>query len=174
MRWLRSVGSLKSYVSFAKEPYKRDCILQKRPRIVRSLLLVATPYESYRLRMTYVTHSCAFPRFTTFHKCEYDANRYVSEVILGNASRVTHTSTTWHTRKKYYIVREFIGSVNISAVIHRQSESCCIHSQCGNVTRDSLGKVTRGGGLGSSTIFKNLMSPTPRRKWYLTTGRRAH
>jgi len=24
----------------------------------------------------------------------------------------------------------------------------------------------RGGGLGSSTIFKNLMSPTPRRKWY--------
>ena len=34
--------------------------------------------------------------------------------------------------------------------------------------------VSRGGGLGSSTIFKNLMSPTPRRKWYLTTGRRAH
>ena len=32
----------------------------------------------------------------------------------------------------------------------------------------------RGGGLGSSTIFKNLMSPTPRRKWYLTTGRRAY
>jgi len=32
----------------------------------------------------------------------------------------------------------------------------------------------RGGGLGSCTISKNLMSPTPRRKWYLTTGRRAH
>ena len=32
----------------------------------------------------------------------------------------------------------------------------------------------RGGELGSSTIFKNLMSPTPRHKWYLTTGRRAH
>ena len=32
----------------------------------------------------------------------------------------------------------------------------------------------RGGGLGSSTISKNLMSPTPRRKWYLTTGRRAY
>ena len=39
--------------------------------------------------------------------------------------------------------------------------------------RDML-LLTRGGGLGSSTIFKNLMSPTPRRKWYLTTGRRAH
>ena len=35
-------------------------------------------------------------------------------------------------------------------------------------------RVRRGGVLGSSTIFKNLMSPTPRRKWYLTTGRRAH
>ena len=34
--------------------------------------------------------------------------------------------------------------------------------------------VWRGGGLGSSTISKNLVSPTPRRKWYLTTGRRAH
>jgi len=30
MRWLRLVGSLKLYVSFAKEPYKTDDILQKR------------------------------------------------------------------------------------------------------------------------------------------------
>ena len=29
---------------FAKEPYKRDDILQKRPIIFRSLLSVATPY----------------------------------------------------------------------------------------------------------------------------------
>ena len=39
---------------------------------------------------------------------------------------------------------------------------------------DSTSICWRGGGLGSSTISKNLMSPTPRRKWYLTTGRRAH
>ena len=43
MVWLRLVGSLKSQVSFAKEPYERDDILQKRPIILRSLLLVATP-----------------------------------------------------------------------------------------------------------------------------------
>jgi len=43
MGWLRLVGSLKSQVSFAKEPYKRDHILQKRP-IILSLLIVATPY----------------------------------------------------------------------------------------------------------------------------------
>jgi len=41
--WLRLVGSLKLLVSFAKEPYKRDDILQKRPIILRSLLIVATP-----------------------------------------------------------------------------------------------------------------------------------
>ena len=43
MGWLRLVGSLKLQVSFAKEPYKRDDILQKRPIILRSLLIVATP-----------------------------------------------------------------------------------------------------------------------------------
>jgi hypothetical protein len=35
---------LQLQVSFAKEPYKRNCILQKRPIILRSLLIVATPY----------------------------------------------------------------------------------------------------------------------------------
>jgi len=44
MGWLRLVGSLKSQVSFVKETYKRDDILQKRPIILRSLLIVATPY----------------------------------------------------------------------------------------------------------------------------------
>jgi len=43
MGWLSWVGSLKLKVSFAKEPYKRDSILQKRPIILRSLLIVATP-----------------------------------------------------------------------------------------------------------------------------------
>jgi len=41
--WLRLVGSLKLQVSLAKEPYKRDDILQKRLIILRSLLHVATP-----------------------------------------------------------------------------------------------------------------------------------
>ena len=42
---LRLVGSLKLQVSFAKEPYKTDDILQKRPIVLRSLLIVATPYR---------------------------------------------------------------------------------------------------------------------------------
>jgi len=41
------VGSLKLQVSFAKEPYKRDDILQKRLMILRSLLIVATPQQKF-------------------------------------------------------------------------------------------------------------------------------
>jgi len=53
MGWLRLVGSSNLQVSFAKEPYKRDNILQKGPIILRSLLFkyfksilltVVTPY----------------------------------------------------------------------------------------------------------------------------------
>ena len=59
MGWLRLLGSLKLQVSFAKEPYKRDDILQKRPIILRSLLIVATPYEYAHLRPhTYVILPC--------------------------------------------------------------------------------------------------------------------
>jgi len=43
MGWLRLVGSLKLQIYFAKKPYKRDDILQKKPVILRSLLIVATP-----------------------------------------------------------------------------------------------------------------------------------
>jgi len=43
MGWLRLVGSLKLQLFFAKEPYKRDDILQKRRVILRSLR-IATPY----------------------------------------------------------------------------------------------------------------------------------
>jgi len=44
MWWLQLVGSFKLQVSFAKEPYKTDDILQKRLIILRSLLIIATPY----------------------------------------------------------------------------------------------------------------------------------
>jgi len=53
MRWLQLVASLKLQVSFAKEPYKRDDILQKRPIIVRSLRIVATPYHTKGYHVTH-------------------------------------------------------------------------------------------------------------------------
>ena len=54
MGWLRLVGSLELKVSFPKEPYKRDYILQKRPVILRSLLIVVTPYQIYHKQQTAV------------------------------------------------------------------------------------------------------------------------
>ena len=50
--WL--VGSIKLYVSFAKEPYKRDDILQKRPIVLSILLTVATPYGPDSVKETWV------------------------------------------------------------------------------------------------------------------------
>jgi len=46
MVWLQLVSSLKSYLSAAKEPCRNDYILQKRPIIVRSLLIVAIPSQT--------------------------------------------------------------------------------------------------------------------------------
>ena len=61
MGWLRLVGSFKLQVSFAKEPYKRDDILQKKHLIIRSLLIVATAYRcvlvSYRCVVSSFTHN---------------------------------------------------------------------------------------------------------------------
>ena len=50
MGWLRWVSSLKLQASFAKEPYKRDDILQKRPIVLRSLLIEATPYTGLSMQ----------------------------------------------------------------------------------------------------------------------------
>jgi len=44
MGWLRLLGSFEIQVSFAKEPFKTDYILQKRPTILRSLLIIDTQY----------------------------------------------------------------------------------------------------------------------------------
>jgi len=43
MEWLRLIGSFELWVSFAKEPYKTDYLLQKRPMILKSLLIVSSP-----------------------------------------------------------------------------------------------------------------------------------
>jgi len=66
--WRRLVGSLELQVSFAKEPLKRDDILQKRPIILRSLLIVASHstflrgchvcYDVCDAFICHLTHSC--------------------------------------------------------------------------------------------------------------------
>ena len=65
MGWLRLVGSLKLQVSFAKEPYKRDDILQKRPIILRNTLqhcktLQHTAIHADGIHMCSRTYTCAY------------------------------------------------------------------------------------------------------------------
>jgi len=61
------IGSLKLQVSFAKDPYKRDYIMQKRPMNLRSLLIEATPYVSSHIVCIFSHHvylltlSCSTP-----------------------------------------------------------------------------------------------------------------
>jgi len=57
MGWLKLAGSLKLYVTFAKEPCRKDYILQKRPIILRSLLIEATPYPTVQFDLTECTHT---------------------------------------------------------------------------------------------------------------------
>ena len=49
MGWLWLVGSLKVYVSFVEYRLFHRVLLQKRPIISRSLLIVATPYKDQRM-----------------------------------------------------------------------------------------------------------------------------
>jgi len=70
MGWLRLVGSFKLQVSSAKEPYKRDCILQKRCLICRSLLIVATLWyqdEIFMLISTWNFKDVSFPTVHDLH-----------------------------------------------------------------------------------------------------------
>ena len=54
MGWLRLVGSNKTQVSFAEYDLSYRALLQKRPIILRRLLIVATQY----LRMRAPMHVC--------------------------------------------------------------------------------------------------------------------
>ena len=91
MRWLRLVGSLKTQVSFAKEPYKRDYILQMRPIFLKSPLIIATPYVCtacmrvcmYMCMYVYISVNVAVCTSAVFMRCVgLDLCMYVSNVCM--------------------------------------------------------------------------------------------
>ena len=78
MGWLRSVGSIKLYVSFAEYRLFYRSLLQKRPIILSILLTKATPYLCIRIN-AYV-HLCTYIYIsicTYTHICMY-AYVYIS------------------------------------------------------------------------------------------------
>jgi len=107
MGWLRLVGSLKLYVSFAEYRHFYRALLQKRPIILRRLLIVATPPYTQGLcwivrlfsntymyvhvsppKYTYIHISVYRPKYTYPHICIYEI--YI-EIYIG-ISLNTHFS----------------------------------------------------------------------------------
>ena len=89
MRWLRLVGSLKSWVSFAEYCLFYWALLQKRPIILRSLLIVATQHH---LLSWYI---CAMSSW-------YLAN--ISPDHLNTTDSITNSTCRWcHDLLSWYI-----------------------------------------------------------------------
>jgi len=66
--------------------------------------------------------------------------------------------------------RQYLGDVNI--LLMSTSCSCQYFTDINTIITSLCGREV--GGWGRVPFSKKLMSPTPRRKWYLTKGRRAH
>jgi len=76
MGWLRLVGSLKLQVSLVNEPYQRDNILQKRPMILRSLLIVASSYPCPTWRRNNKYHTLGWLRSVESIKLQVPFAKY--------------------------------------------------------------------------------------------------
>ena len=78
MGWLRWVGSIKLQVSFAEYHLFYRALLQKRPIILRSLLIVATPYLYSLTHNTYTfSHTNTHPLSLSLSLCLSFSFRYV-------------------------------------------------------------------------------------------------
>ena len=85
--WLQLVGSIKLQVSFAKELYKRDYVLQKRPIILYVSCTVST-WEGDRGLNNYDCQSVLVP-IMFFPWTDFDA--YFSQIVFWMYSRTLHT-----------------------------------------------------------------------------------
>jgi len=94
MGWLRLVGSIKLLVSFAKEPYKRNDILQKRPIILSILLSEATTYrEESAYNIVYSTQPLLEERALQYASMWGNITRiWTSHVTPNSVSRMRRAS----------------------------------------------------------------------------------
>jgi len=94
MGWLRLVGSLKLQVSFAEYRLFYRALLQKRPAILSSLLIVATPYLYTRsANCTTLGHTAA-PCNTMQHTATRCRTCITCNILQHTA---THCNTLQHT-----------------------------------------------------------------------------
>jgi len=115
MWWLRLVGFFKLQVSFAKELYKRDDILQKRPVVLRSLLIVATPY----LRDV----SCKYPdAFATL--CN------TLQHTVTHCNTLQQTATNRNIRRPWAHFRKYLDAFAEMSPESSDIALCCSMLQC--------------------------------------------
>jgi len=104
MGWLRLVGSLQLYVSFAKKPYKRDDILQKGRRIKEPanrshpIMRMWIGKQNTRLHIAVSTEN-APPKSTKSRKSDFSGvSRYTFKMRCGFEMWIykhTHTHTSF-------------------------------------------------------------------------------
>ena len=131
MRWLRLVGSLKLQVSFAEEPYKRDYILQKRPIILRSLLIVATPYTARYSRLSSVT--LCRPNTDKILRTKFCTSQWLH---IQDTHRTRHTphNTVTHSHSQTHR--------HIDTQTHRHTETQ-IHRRTDTQTHTHFGQLSK-------------------------------
>jgi len=95
---------LKITLLSCKEPYKRDYILQKRPIILRSLLIVATPpYEGYRWLTSWVSYE--FMNQSWVNESVMSESCHTHEWSISHIwmSHVAHMNESCRTRERRMI-----------------------------------------------------------------------
>jgi len=165
MGWLWLVGSWNQQVSFAKEPYKRDYVLQKRPIISRSLLIVATPHTHTHTRTQTQAHKHAekshsvlwtvesVPWMRPRHPCHTHISHFPHTSAMSHIHHpchthiihVTHTSAMSHTHQlcHTYIINvthtsschTYIIYVTHTSAMSHTLQLC--HTYMGHVTHTS-------------------------------------
>ena len=91
MGWLRWVGSIKLQVSFAEYHLFYRALLQKRPIILRSLLIVATPYVHIKKYVVLPRHSVAISMLQL--KIEFKTHWYTLQHTAAHCKTLQHTGT---------------------------------------------------------------------------------
>ena len=135
-------------------------------RILTLIGYVLRSWWASVIRWTHVMSACDTMN-TERAKVWYDIKvRVVSHWYDIKARVVSHSSYPMSVTLRWTRVHSVFTTINTMNTL-----SSSYHTTMNTLRWTRDGEV---GGWGRVPFSKNLMKPTPRRKWYLTTGRRFH
>ena len=156
MGWLRLGGSLQLQVSVAKEPYKRDDILQKRPMILMSLLIVATPLYIVICKMTLMIQ----------YKKTIMSHMYTLKYFIQNNNKLSfYMHCELRQRPAIFFVLYCIVLVQYCSVLVQQYSKDILLLPSNNITIQKCSFVQYSAALsthctGAAQLGTNRYSPT--------------